>query len=160
MKLYNSFYFDSVVISLSVRTENNLRHNCCSRHLWYARCDKIFVNKRIVSCWNLCLVYGSIVISEGKVRQYCCDFRAGGTNVLDEERIGRSSTQIEEMPSKLTKNCDLSWLKNFLTLEVPLLRILSTKSTLRPDLLSSEGFKKLVQRYKKYLAIMRIELGL
>ncbi|KAL4119599.1 hypothetical protein QTP88_012398 [Uroleucon formosanum] len=48
---------------------------------------------------ELSLVYGPGVMCEGKVRQWCRDFKNGRTNVHDEERSGRPSVQTDEIVS-------------------------------------------------------------
>jgi [histone H3]-lysine36 N-dimethyltransferase SETMAR len=57
---------------------------------------------------ELCLVYGPTVMSEGKVRQWCRDFKTGRTNVHDEERSGRPSMQTDEIVSLVDQKlrCD------------------------------------------------------
>ncbi|KAJ4432093.1 hypothetical protein ANN_20707 [Periplaneta americana] len=64
-----------------------------------ARCEVLSVIRFIVAknCKaseihrQLCEVYGPDVISEGGVRQWCCMFKNGRTNVHDEERSCRPS---------------------------------------------------------------------
>lgn len=46
---------------------------------------------------ELCEIYGPSVMSEGKVRQWCCKFREGRTNVHDEERNGKPSVQADDL---------------------------------------------------------------
>ena len=41
-------------------------------------------------------VYGPGVMGEGKVRQWCREFKSGRTNVHDEERSGRPSVQTDD----------------------------------------------------------------
>ncbi|KAL4127342.1 hypothetical protein QTP88_011517 [Uroleucon formosanum] len=48
---------------------------------------------------ELSLVYGPGVMCEGKVRQWCRDFKNGRTNVHVEERSGRPSVQTDEIVS-------------------------------------------------------------
>lgn len=50
---------------------------------------------------ELCLVYGPTVMSEGKVRQWCRNFKNGRTNVHDEKRSGRPSIQTDEIVSQV-----------------------------------------------------------
>ncbi|KAL4113476.1 hypothetical protein QTP88_017091 [Uroleucon formosanum] len=48
---------------------------------------------------ELSLVYGPGVMCEGKVRQWCRDFKNGRTNVHDKGRSGRPSVQTDEIVS-------------------------------------------------------------
>jgi len=49
---------------------------------------------------QLCEVYGPNVMSESKVRQWCCLFK-GRTNVHDEERSGRPSVITDDLMEKV-----------------------------------------------------------
>ena len=46
---------------------------------------------------QLCESYGSITMSEGKVRQWCHKFRKDHSNVHDEERSGRPSIWTDNL---------------------------------------------------------------
>jgi transposase len=50
---------------------------------------------------NLCEVYGSNVMSDSKVRQWCRLFQEGRTNVHDKERSGRPSVINDNLVEKV-----------------------------------------------------------
>jgi len=60
-----------------------------------------FLNAKVVSAAQiqreLIEVYGPGVMGEGKVRQWCREFKSGRTNVHDEERRGRPSVQTDDL---------------------------------------------------------------
>ena len=57
---------------------------------------------------ELSLVCGPTVMSEGKVRQWCRDFKNGRTNVHDKEKCGRPSIVtgelVENVNAKIREN--------------------------------------------------------
>jgi transposase len=53
--------------------------------------------------WELCMVYGPNIMSEGSVRQWCRMFRNGRTNVHDDERSGRPSVVNDDLVQSVNK---------------------------------------------------------
>lgn len=52
---------------------------------------------------ELCAIYGPTVMSEGKVRQWCREFREGRSNVHDDERSGRPSVQTDDLVERVNE---------------------------------------------------------
>ncbi|MEL7441188.1 MAG: hypothetical protein AAGJ58_22190, partial [Pseudomonadota bacterium] len=52
---------------------------------------------------QICDVYGPGTMSEGRVRQWCINFKHGRTNVHDEDRSGRPSLVTEELMVKINE---------------------------------------------------------
>jgi hypothetical protein len=50
---------------------------------------------------QICEVYGPGLMSEGRVRHWCIDFKNGRTNVHDEERSGRPTLVTDELVSRI-----------------------------------------------------------
>lgn len=53
---------------------------------------------------ELCAIYGPTVMSEGKVRQWCREFREGRSNVHDDERSGRPSVQTDDLVERVIQS--------------------------------------------------------
>jgi len=52
---------------------------------------------------QICEVYGQGVMSEGRVRQWCIDFKNGRTNIHNEERSGRPTVVTDELVAKINE---------------------------------------------------------
>lgn len=83
LRSYTRFYFDSVLLCLTVQAENNVRDNHCSRK------PKGSSVVEVHGEWYL--VYGPTVVIGRSFRKWCYDFKNGRTYVHNENWSGRPS---------------------------------------------------------------------
>jgi histone-lysine N-methyltransferase SETMAR len=84
-------------------------------------------------------------MSEGKVRQWCRDFKNGRTNIQDKERSGRPSSQTDEIVSLMDQKLRFDhWLTiSALADEFPNLR----RTTIYTIFIEKLGYHKLCARW-------------
>jgi len=94
---------------------------------------------------ELCLVYGPTVMSEGKVRQWCRDFKNGRTNVHDGERSGRPIIQTDEIVQQVDQELrsDRRSTINALAVKFPLVG----RTTIYTIVTEKLGYHKLCARW-------------
>lgn len=94
---------------------------------------------------QLCETYGPTAMSEGKVRQWCREFREGRSNVHDEERSGRPSVRTDDLAERV--NAKVRENRRFtisdLSIEFPEV----SKTTLFRIVTDTLGYRKLCARW-------------
>lgn len=154
-----------------MRTVDNVRDNRCYRQLWSSRWNKIFVCKRIFSCWN----YSSIVMPylwthcnienrrRDKLSSSKSSFSRPHTSVKIQEKIQDFRWELFNHPPY---SCDLVPSDYFLFLhfkkwlggqrfenDKELRNVVENWFNSQAASFYSDGLRKLVKRYEKCLEV-------